>query len=255
MRNSVLANRIVTEVYHLEEDYENVIKVAEDGLEVTNREEQDRGIKIPQYVCPLVIRTYADINSHYRVKLAFNVLLANALVHFFPPKHHARARRIVDEVLAEDPDNIRSLLDRGYILQSAKKWSEASDAFARVAELLPEDLDDGLRAKEELTWSKAQIADPDSGAKGLKAVLEILDTLEGREYDQARCWWRLGQCHWTMEGMHLLSRHVTSSCPLYAHVVPHRSWKPRRSIQVLHHILEALVYLCPRLHFAWHLLR
>lgn len=180
-RNSVLANRIVAEVYHLEEDHENVIKVAEDGLEVTVREEQNRGIKLSW------------------VKLAFNVLLANALVHFFPPKHHARARRIIDEVLAEDPENIRSVMDRGYILQHAKQWTEAVQEFAKVASLLPEDLDDGLRAKEELSWSKAQIADPDSGVTGLKAVLEILDNLEGRENDQARCWWRLGQCYWKLE--------------------------------------------------------
>ncbi|EKM54043.1 uncharacterized protein PHACADRAFT_145635 [Phanerochaete carnosa HHB-10118-sp] len=181
VRNSVLANRIVTEVYHLEEDHENAIKVAEDGLEVTNEEERNHGVKLPQ------------------VKLAFNVLLANALVHFFPPKHHVRARHIIDEVLSEDSENIRSLMDYGYILQYSKKWGEASEAFNKVVELLPEDLDDGLRAKEELAWSKAQVADPDSGVQELKVVLEVLDNLEGREYDQARCWWRLGQCYWKLE--------------------------------------------------------
>ncbi|GJE96722.1 TPR-like protein [Phanerochaete sordida] len=181
VRNSVLANRIVAEVYHLEEDHENVIKVAEDGLEVAAREEQNRGIKLSQ------------------VKLAFNVLLANALVHFFPPKHHARARRIIDEVLWEDPDNIRSLMDRGYIQQYAKQWVEASETFYKISGLLPEDLDDGLRAKEEVAWSKAQVADPDSGVKALRVVLEVLDNLEGRDHDQARCWWRLGQCYWKLE--------------------------------------------------------
>ena len=121
------------------------------------------------------------------VKLAFNVILAHALVHFFPPKHHVRARRIIDDVLSEDPDNIRALMDLGYILQYAKRWSDASHSFERVVALLPEDMGDGLRAKEELSWSRAQIADPDRGVKELKEVLSTLDSLEERDYDQARC--------------------------------------------------------------------
>jgi superkiller protein 3 len=111
-----------------------------------------------------------------------------------------RARRIIDDVLSEDPDNVRALMDHGFVFQYAKQWDDAGRSFAKVVDLLPDNLNDGLRAKEELSWTKAQVADPDCGVKGLKEVLSVLDSLEGRDIDQARCWWRLGQCYWVLEG-------------------------------------------------------
>lgn len=179
--SSILGHRLVAETYQSDEDYENVIKVAEDGLEITIREERNCAIQLP------------------RVKSAFNVLLATALVHFYPPKHHVRARRILDDVLQEDPDNVSCLMGLGYVQEYAKRWSDASETFARVIQLRPDDLEVGLRAKEELAWSKAQVADPDKGVKDLTNVAAMLDTLDDRDQDQARCWWRLGQCYWALE--------------------------------------------------------
>lgn len=138
------------------------------------------------------------------MRRGFNVILANALVHFFAPKHHSRARRIIDEVLEEDPDNIRCLMGRGYILQHEKKWNDAATSFSKVVDLLPEDLEDGIRAEEELAWCHAQAADPDRGCKDLKDIVSRLDDLDGREQDQARCWWRLGRCYWDAGGKNSL---------------------------------------------------
>ncbi|KAI0082004.1 TPR-like protein [Panus rudis PR-1116 ss-1] len=176
--NLVVAHRIVAEVYENEEDLENAIKVAESGLELVIRHEKNVGSGLPL------------------VAKAFNVILGVALVDLYPPKHHARALGILDEVLAQDADNVRCLMGRAYVLQYAKKWSDAAELFSRVVQLIPDDMDDGLRAREELAWCKAQSGDPDGGAKALREVLDTLDTLEGREHDQARCWWRLGKCYW-----------------------------------------------------------
>lgn len=134
------------------------------------------------------------------VKKAFNVVSATSLVHLFPPKHHARALRILDDVLAEDPDNIRCLLGRAYTLQYANKWSEAKPLFDKVAALLPDDLVDGLRAQEESAWCTMKSHDPDGAAQALQVVVDVLDSLDGRDSDQARSRWRLGQCHWNMGG-------------------------------------------------------
>lgn len=49
VRNSILAHRIVAEIYQSEEDHENTIKVAEDGLEVAEREQQNRAISLTRY--------------------------------------------------------------------------------------------------------------------------------------------------------------------------------------------------------------
>lgn len=92
-------------------------------------------------------------------------------------------------------------MGRAYILQEAIKWMEAGEFFARVAKLIPEDLGEGLRAKEEHAWCQSQAGRMEDGVTGLQSVLEVLDRLEDRETDSARCLWRLGKCHWDMGGL------------------------------------------------------
>jgi superkiller protein 3 len=135
-----------------------------------------------------------------RVRKALNAFLATSLVHLFPPKHHARALRIIDEILAEDPNHVACLLGRAYILQHSGKWSDAGNLFAKVIELLPEDLNDGLRAKEEHAWCQCQAHDTESGVIALRNVQDVLAELQDRETDRARCLWRLGKCYWDMDG-------------------------------------------------------
>ncbi|KAI0700930.1 TPR-like protein [Cytidiella melzeri] len=176
--NSLLAHRIAAQIYQDEEDLENAVRVAENGLELLLREEQNRAIKLPQ------------------VRLGLNVILGTALVHLFPPKHHTRALRIIDEVLSDDSENVKCLMGRAFIQQHAKRWEDARSLFSRVNKLLPDDVHEGLRAREEAAWCHAQTQDPDGGAQELREVITILDLQEGREIDKARCWWRLGKCQW-----------------------------------------------------------
>lgn len=134
-----------------------------------------------------------------RVKKAFNVALATALVDFYPPKHHTRALGIIDVVLAKDPDNVPCLMGRGYILEYAGKW-EAEALFSKVAQLLPDDTDYVLRAREEAAWCKANSGSLEEAADELKEIKATLDGLEERGTDKARCWYRLGRCYWNMGG-------------------------------------------------------
>ena len=46
VNNSVIGHRIVGETYQFEEDYENAIQVAENGLELLRTEEIKRGVKL-----------------------------------------------------------------------------------------------------------------------------------------------------------------------------------------------------------------
>ncbi|KAH0827587.1 superkiller protein 3 [Lanmaoa asiatica] len=176
--NSLLANRIVTEVYLQELDYSSAINVAESGLELVRRHEQNTGRKIHQ------------------VRKAFNVGLASALVHLYPPKHHPRALRLLDEVLKFDPNNVDALIGRGYVLQHTGKWEEAERLFTKATSLVPPGTRKSVRAKEESAWclSKIQIG------KGVQALKEVLKDLQGDEHDmdQARCLWRIGQCCWEL---------------------------------------------------------
>lgn len=49
-QHSILAHRIVAQVYQDEEDLANAVTAAENGLELVRREEQNRGIKLPRCV-------------------------------------------------------------------------------------------------------------------------------------------------------------------------------------------------------------
>lgn len=102
-------------------------------------------------------------------------------------------------MLVQEPDNIPSLMGRAYVLQFIGKWAEAGSLFARVTQLIPEDMKDGLRAKEESAWCSVQAQDVE-GVAGLKGVLGVLEGLDNRDYDTARCLWRLGKCYWDMGG-------------------------------------------------------
>lgn len=91
-------------------------------------------------------------------------------------------------------------MGRGFILQHAKKWSEASSIFEKVAKLDVDGVEHGLRAKEEHAWCTAMWGELQAAADELREVIVTLDGFEGRDDDKARAWWRLGRCYWDMGG-------------------------------------------------------
>ncbi|KAG5653623.1 hypothetical protein H0H81_011849 [Sphagnurus paluster] len=178
--NSLIANRVLAELYVTELDYENAIKVAETGLGILSRIEKNTGRKLSS------------------VGIGYKVLLSISLVHLFPPKHHMRASSLIEEVLSHSPDNTVCLMGQAYIAQAAGKWSEASKLFSRVEVLLADDLVDGLRAKEENAWCLCQLGDLENGITILQIIADILKDLEDRGEDHARCLWRIGKAYWTI---------------------------------------------------------
>lgn len=176
------------------------MKVAQSGLELVRRVEQNWGRSLKRYVCLLTRETLSSSFRTRRVRKAFNITLATSLVHYYPPKHHIRALKIIDELLADDPENIPSLMGKGFILQHAKKWSDASAFFNKASQLDPNGFELGIRAKEEHAWCEAMRGNLRVAAEELQSVIDVLDGLEGREDDKARSWWRLGRCDWEMGG-------------------------------------------------------
>lgn len=137
-------------------------------------------------------------------RLGFKVLLATSLVHLFPPKHHVRALSVIDEVLSQAPNNTACLMGRAYILQQEKRWDCAAKLFARVSDLLPDDLHLGIRAKEEQAWCRSQAGELQAGIRGLEDVLAVLTEVENTDTDCARCLWRIGKSCWEIGGEHFL---------------------------------------------------
>lgn len=197
--DSIIAHRILSELYAAEADDENAIKVAESGLELVRRAEQDRGHTLTQYAPahPLLCSgsTSDSVLAAHRVRKAFNVILSTSLVSFFPPKHHARALRILDDVLAADPDNIPCIMGRAYVLQHVAKWEDAVALFGRAESLSRNGTSTRLRAREEEVWCHVQLGEVEMAEEALTALAGELDALDGSETDRARCWWRLGKCY------------------------------------------------------------
>ncbi|KAJ3899280.1 superkiller protein 3 [Lentinula edodes] len=177
---SLIAARIVSEIHLLETDYDNAIQVVESGLRTLAKFEQDNG----------------KILSN--VRLAFQVTLATSLVHLYPPKHHRRALQLVDEILLVSQENIAAIMGKGYILEASHEWGKAAENFAKVFELLGTEHDEGLRAQEEYAWCISRNGDVQGGIDSLQNILHILNGLEGRHHDRARCHWRLGKCLWDL---------------------------------------------------------
>ena len=136
----------------------------------------------------------------FSVRKAFNVALATSLIHLYPPKHHTRALRILEDVLSEDPDNVNCLMGRGYVLQRAGKWREAASCFSRASDVHPEGIRDNIRAQEEHAWCQVQLNHIDTAITELRTVIELLENEKDSDEDKSRCWWRLGKAYWEMGG-------------------------------------------------------
>ncbi|KAJ7675089.1 superkiller protein 3 SKI3 [Mycena rosella] len=109
----------------------------------------------------LVARAEADRGNN---RLGFKVVLATSLVHLFPPKHH--------------------------------RWGDAAELFAGVSNLLPGDLQLGIRAQEEKAWCQSRAGELEVAIQGLEDVLAVLTELEDADVECARCLWRIGKSYW-----------------------------------------------------------
>jgi superkiller protein 3 len=138
----------------------------------------------------------AQLMILFSVRKAFNIALATSLVHLYPPKHHTRALRILEEVLSEDPSNVECLMCRGYVLQRSGKWLEAASCFSRVSEIHSEETRDSIRAQEEHAWCEVQLNHLDEATTELKVVIGLLENEEDSDEDKSRSWWRLGKTYW-----------------------------------------------------------
>ena len=94
-------------------------------------------------------------------------------------------------------------MGRAFILQAASKWEKAAAAFEEVSALLPDDVDVGLRAREECAWCRCQLGFVEECLAELQFVLDLLNELDGEEsnHDRARCLWRIGKCYLEIGGM------------------------------------------------------
>ncbi|RXW12392.1 hypothetical protein EST38_g13464 [Candolleomyces aberdarensis] len=179
--DSILANRVIGQVYADVEEYENAAKIAKRGLSRLAELEKDLGKQLS------------------RSRVGLQVVLATSLVHLHPPKNHAQAMTLIKEIVAVSPDNLVALMSRGNILLASRDWSAAKESFDRVVSVDVHALH-ALRAREESAWCESRLGQYDSAIGHFEEVLRELEAEERDGFDVARCLWRLAQTHWDSGG-------------------------------------------------------
>ena len=149
---------------------------------------------------PFLVYPFSLYGTVNRIRKSFNVTLGTGLVYLYPPKHHTRATRILDEVISVDSNCVSALMARGSILQVAKKWDDAVGIYTKVIGLTVDKESTKSVAEEEHAWCLIHIGDMDTAAGELQHVLDIAEESDESDLRKAKILWKLGQCHWKMGG-------------------------------------------------------
>lgn len=176
--SSIIAHRIMGELYlHLEE-YDSVVDVARKGL---------------QNIQNLVRSTGVDLKNTSEV---VNIMLANSLIYYQSPRHHPEAKNIFERILEKKSTSTSCLLGVGLILKVDEDYNEAVNFLERALERDPSN----IKVRGELSWCRAHSGEMESGLEGLQDVLEDIQKLriENRAF-KSEILYRIGYCQWELD--------------------------------------------------------
>ncbi|KAL2800774.1 hypothetical protein BJX66DRAFT_331716 [Aspergillus keveii] len=175
---SIVAHRIMGELYLSLEEYESVVDVCRKGL---------------QNLHDIVKRTGTSLQN---TADSLNIALANSLIYYQSPRNHPEARGIFQDILQRQPTSTSCLLGIGLILKVDEDYPEAVSFLERALERDPLN----LKVRGELSWSRALNGDLEAGLSGLQDVLEELQTsqLENRDF-KGEILYRIGYCQWEID--------------------------------------------------------
>ncbi|PKY08061.1 TPR-like protein [Aspergillus campestris IBT 28561] len=173
--SSVVAHRIMSELYLSLEEYESVVDVARKGL---------------QNLQTLVQMTGLNLRD---TKDSMHITLANSLIYYQSPRHHPEAKRIFQEILSRKPKLTSCLLGIGVILKVDEDYAEAVSFLERALERDATN----IKVRAELFWCRALNGDLISGLHGLQEVLAALKKtrVESRDF-KGEILYRIGYCQW-----------------------------------------------------------
>lgn len=176
--NSIIAHRIMADLYlHLEE-YESVVNVARKGLSIIKELNRTCGVKIPNTTD------------------ALSIALANALIHHQAPRHHPEARIIFEHILERHPKSSVCLLGIGLVLKEDQDYAQAVEFLRRALERDTSN----LTIRGELAWCEALNGDLQAGLDRLQSVLEeSKDTQPDNKEFVSEIFYRIGYCQWELD--------------------------------------------------------
>ncbi|KAI5301754.1 Superkiller protein 3, partial [Ascosphaera pollenicola] len=176
--NSILAHRIMCELYLSMEEWESVADTARRAVRITNQ---------------LVAETNCNLQETID---ALNVMLANALIHHQSPRYHPEAKSIFESILQRKPTLPSCLLGIGVILIEDHDYLAAVDFLAHAMQRDP----DNIKVRSEHYWSRAHNGELESALGGLQEALELMrsTSLKNQEL-KAELLYRIGYCQWELD--------------------------------------------------------
>ncbi|KKK25027.1 hypothetical protein P175DRAFT_0445741 [Aspergillus ochraceoroseus IBT 24754] len=176
--SSVVAHRIMSELYLSLDEYESVVDVCRRGL---------------QNVQDLVRKTGLTMQN---TTDAMNIALANSLIYYQSPRNHPEAQKIFQDILKRHPSSTSCLLGIGLILKVDEDYPEAVNFLERALDRDPSN----IKVRAELSWCKALNGDLASGLSGLQDVLGHIQStdLDNREL-KGEIFYRIGYCQWEID--------------------------------------------------------
>lgn len=175
---SILAHRIMCEVYLSLEAWESVAETARKALNIANQ---------------LVIDTACYIQETLD---ALNIILANALIHYQSPRYHPEAKSIFESILERKPTLASCLLGVGVILMEDQDYLSAVDFLEHAMKRDP----DNIKVRSEHYWSRAHNGQLEIALDGLEHALELLRSAPSKNQElKAEILYRIGYCQWELD--------------------------------------------------------
>lgn len=175
---SIIAHRIMSELYLKLEEYQSVVDIARRGLRNINDVVKLTGLALPHTTD------------------AVNITLANALISYQSPRNHPEAKQLFEGILKRKPTSTSCLLGIGLILEVDEDFAEAVDFLERA---LQRDTSN-VKIKGELSWCRALNGELEIGLQGLEDVLvEISSAKEQNRDFKAEILYRIGYCKWELD--------------------------------------------------------
>lgn len=177
-RSSVIAHRIMADMYLALEEYESAVEVARRGL-----------LNVKD-----LVRCTGGKSTH--TTDALNITLANSLIFYQAPRHHPEAKDIFEHILKGKPKSTACLLGIGLILKVDEDYPSAVGFLQRALERDPAN----IKILGELFWCQALNGDLSSGLEGLQEALATLQNKQPHNKEfKSEILYRIGYCQWELD--------------------------------------------------------
>ncbi|KAH8693970.1 putative translation repressor/antiviral protein Ski3 [Talaromyces proteolyticus] len=176
--SSIIAHRIMAQLYLTLDEHSVAVDVARKGLLVTKETARKTGANF---------RQTTD---------ALNITLGTALISFQSPRNHPEAKDIFESILQRKPMSTKCLLGIGLILEEDQQYEEAVDFLDRALQRDPSN----VKIRSELAWCTALNGNLESGLENLQAVLAEIENAETQNHEfKAEILYRIGRCQWELD--------------------------------------------------------